>query len=140
MTFPDASACPGLRECGVDDGDEVLAALVDRCRRDHHGRVNGDASGYELSNGGVLLGAFGGGAAGTALAAGQHAAASQFESGSGAIEVLAGGRGGDVAWPVMIERATVRFRQHSEPQRWELRVTEVSRCRARELASGASSR
>lgn len=29
----------------------------------------------------------------------------------------------------MIERATVRFRQHGEPQRWELRVTEVFRCR-----------
>ena len=98
----------------MDDGDEVLAALIDRCRRDHLAWVNGDASGYDLSDGGVVLGAFGGAAAGAALAAGQRAAASQFESGSGTIEVLDGGRGGDVAWLVMIERATVRFRQHGD--------------------------
>ena len=110
-----------------------FAALIDRCRRDHHAWVNGDASGYHLSDGGVVLGAFGGAAGGAALAAGQQAAASHFVSGSGTIEVVDGGRGGDVAWLVMIERAIVRFRQRSEPQRWELRVM---RCFAVATSSG----
>ena len=33
----------------MDAGDEVVAALIDRCRRDHDAWVNGDASGYDMS-------------------------------------------------------------------------------------------
>ena len=78
-----------------------------------------------------MLGAFGGAASGPVLTAGQQAAASQFQSGSGTIEVLDGGRSGDIEPRlVMIERATVQFRQRRGSQRWELRVTEVFRRRS----------
>ena len=86
-------------------------------------------SGYEMSEGGVILGAFGGAVSGESLAAGQRLAASLFEFGTGTVEVLEGGRSGDLAWLVMIERATVRFRDHAETHPWELRVTEIYRRR-----------
>ena len=109
MTFADSSGLAlRLRECGMDEGDEVLSTLIERCRGDHHAWVNGDASGYDLADGGIVLGAFGGAAAGP---------------------VLDGGRSGDVARLVMIERATVQFRQRGGSHRWELRVTEVFRRR-----------
>lgn len=67
----------------MDHGDKTLAGLIDRCRRDHQAWINGDASGYEMSDDGVVLGPFGGAASGVLLTSGQQAAVRLFESGTG---------------------------------------------------------
>lgn len=56
---------------------------------------------------------------------GQRRVVKIFESGSGSVELLNGGVSGDLAWLVVIERATVKFSDHPEPVRWDLRVSEV---------------
>ena len=111
----------------METDEEVLAALTDRIRADHVAWVNGDCSGYEFSDEtSTILGAFGGAGVGAAVATpGQRRAVQQFESGTGDLEVLNGGVSSGVAWLVLIERASVKFRDRPEPVRWDLRVTEV---------------
>lgn len=122
--------------CTVTDAppahDPVLAALLERCRADHHRWINGDASGYQLPDDGTILGAVGGvGRGGAATAGIQQAVASQWQEGRGEVELVNGGVSGDVAWLAMVERAEVRFDDAvgagSGPHRWDLRVTEVFR-------------
>lgn len=110
--------------------DPVLSELLERCRRDHHAWINGDGAGYALPEDGTILGAIGGFSHGGHETAGrQRAVAGQWRKGSGTVEYLNGGRDGDVAWLVFVERAVVEFT--SEPdgaaRRWDLRVTEIFR-------------
>lgn len=113
----------------MDDASDVLEQLRARCRRDHLAWINGDASGYALPDDGTILGAVGGhgpGGAGTAEL--QQAVAAQWASGTGDIEFLNGGVGGDLAWLTLLERATVVFTADpGRERRWDLRVTEVFR-------------
>ena len=107
--------------------DDVLVQLRDRIAGDHAAWINGDSSGYEFHDEtSTILGAFGGAGVGaTEATPGQCRAVAQFKSGTGHVEVLNGAVTGDVAWLVLIESATVNFRGHVEPRRWDLRVTEV---------------
>jgi hypothetical protein len=107
--------------------DGPLAELVERITHDHVAWVNGDSSGYEFHDEtSTILGAFGGAGVGATMSTpGQRRAVSQFESGTGHVEFLNGGVAGDVAWVVLIEHATVKFKGHDQPRRWDLRVTEV---------------
>ena len=57
----------------------------------------------------------------------QLRSARQWESGHGDVEYVNGGVSGDLAWLVMLERATVKFAGESETRRWDLRVTEIFR-------------
>jgi ketosteroid isomerase-like protein len=108
--------------------DPVVAALLERCRRDHHAWINGDGSGYALPEDGTILGGIGGyGFGGPATTARQAAVARQWQSGTGEVELLNAAVGGDIAWLAMIERAQVTFDPAVGPQRWDLRVTEVFR-------------
>jgi hypothetical protein len=111
----------------VTDAD-VVAALFARCRDDHAAWINGDPSHYAIPEDGTLMGAFGGTArGGVRTSTGQQRASSLWESGEGDVELVSGGRAGDVVWLVMIERATVHFAGRAEPARWDLRVTELFR-------------
>jgi len=74
------------------------------------------------------MGAFGGTTRGGGMTATrQRVGNSRWESGTGTVELVAGGLSGEVAWLVMIERASVKFIDRAEPARWELRVTELFR-------------
>lgn len=74
------------------------------------------------------MGAFGGTALATSITTeGQRRAVAQFQSGSGSVELVQHGVWSEVAFLVMIERATVVFAGRTAPSRWELRVTEVFR-------------
>ena len=74
------------------------------------------------------MGAIGGqGLGGVQTAERQAAVARQWKSGTGEVELLNGGVSGDLAWLVMIERATVVFDEPRGEQRWDLRVTEFFR-------------
>ena len=115
---------------GMQTDEEVLALLKDRCRRDHAAWINGDATGYALPADGTIMGAVGGYSSGGPETAGrQSAVAAQWNSGTGSIEFVNGGRSGDLAWLAFIERARVRFSHDPEgaERRWDLRVTEVFR-------------
>ena len=105
----------------------VIDDLVERTPADHLAWINGDSSGYEFDDEtSTILGAFGGAGVGASVATpGQRRAVSMFESGTGTVELLHGGVSGEVAWLVAIERALVKFRDHDQPRRWDLRVTEV---------------
>jgi hypothetical protein len=92
----------------MDETNRVVEDLLAQCRRDHDAWINGDPSGYALPDG-------------------QRAAGKLWLSGAGDVELLDGGVSGAVAWLVMVERASVTFAGRSEPTRWELRVTELSR-------------
>lgn len=108
----------------------MLDQLRDRCRRDHAAWINGDAAGYALPEDGTIMGAVGGHSRGGAeTARRQRAVATQWKSGSGHVEFLNGGFGGDMAWLVFIERATVVFAGDPDDveRRWDLRVTEIFR-------------
>lgn len=111
-------------------GDDVLAELIETCRRDHRAWINGDASGYALPGDGTILGAVGGVAfGGPDTAERQQRVAEQWRRGTGDIEYLNGGVAGNIAWLAFIERGVVEFvgdRQGVE-HRWDLRVTEVFR-------------
>lgn len=112
----------------MDDLDPVLEELLNRCRRDHHGWINGDGSSYALPADGTILGAIGGLAFGGAeTATRQIAVATQWESGSGDVELVNGAVADDIAWLTFIERAVVTFRGDPATHRWDLRVTEVFR-------------
>lgn len=50
-----------------------------------------------------------------------------WESGSGDVELVAGGVRDGIAWLVMIERGSVKFVGREAPTRWDLRVTELFR-------------
>ena len=109
---------------------DVLEALVDRCRRDHHAWINGDASMYALPDDGSIMGAVGGFAlGGEATSARQRDVARQWRRGEGHVEFVNGSVAGDVAWLALIERATVEFAAEPDgsSRRWDLRVTEVFR-------------
>lgn len=109
--------------------NEVIDVLLARCRRDHVGWLNGDASGYEFTlDDSTIMGAFGGtGTDLAAMAAGQRRGVAQFQRGEGSVELVSGGVSGDIAWLVMIERGTVSFPDNAERSRWDLRVTELFR-------------
>jgi hypothetical protein len=110
------------------DDDDVVTGLLERCRRDHHAWINGDMSGYPLVRGSTIMGAFGGSATGESAARSDRSPFQNlWESGTGEIELVSGGTSGDLAWLIMIERASVKFAGHEEPHRWELRVTELFR-------------
>jgi ketosteroid isomerase-like protein len=116
--------------CGMDLSDEVVAALFERCRRDHAAWINGDMSGYTpLPDEATIMGAFGGSLTSEQAAARgvQSPFRSPFEHGSGDVELVSAGVSGDVAWLVMIERASVMFTGHEQSRRWELRATELFR-------------
>jgi hypothetical protein len=108
--------------------DPVIAELLTRCQRDHHAWINGDGSPYELPDDGSILGAVGGYSLGGAdTLHRQRAVARQWRSGTGSVELVNAGRGDDLAWLVMIERATVELVDEHERRRWDLRSTEIFR-------------
>ena len=113
----------------VNSDQDIVDALLQRCRRDHHAWINGDMSGYPLPPGATIMGAFGGSL--SADEGGEQGRRAPFrtlwEHGSGQVELVAGGVSGAVAWLVMIEQSTVKFAGHDEPRRWALRVTELFR-------------
>ena len=106
---------------------EVIDKLVAKIDADQSAWLNGDSGPYEFRDErSTILGPFGGASVGASVATpGQRRGVTQFESGSGTIEVLNSGVSGDAAWLVMIERCTVKFVGRAEPCRWELRVTEA---------------
>lgn len=108
--------------------DPVVAELLERCRRDHHAWINGDGAPYELPDDGSILGAVGGySLGGPDTLQRQRAVARQWRSGTGSVELVNAGRSDDLAWLVMIERATVELVDEHEPRRWDLRSTEIFR-------------
>ena len=122
-----AHAAIACHDRAVDD-DAVIAALLDRCRKDHAAWINGDGSGYALPDDGTIMGAIGGySSGGPDTAARQAAVARQWRSGRGEVELLNAGVSGDLAWLALIERAVVVFDPEVGEQRWDLRVTEVFR-------------
>jgi hypothetical protein len=118
--------------CGVDADQDIIEALLERCRQDHAAWINGDMSGYSLPSGATIMGAFGGSlTTHEAAQRGRQAPfRTPFEQGSGEIELVAGGVSGTLAWLVMVERSSVRFMGYDKPRRWELRVTELFRLEA----------
>lgn len=111
-----------------DPDDATLEELLQRCRADHAAWINGDGRPYELPADGSILGAVGGvGRGGPETLARQVAVAEQWLHGDGQVELVNGGVDHDLAWLVMIERASVRIAGESEDRRWDLRVTEVFR-------------
>jgi hypothetical protein len=108
--------------------DDLLQELLQRCRHDHAAWINGDGSPYALPDDGTIMGAVGGYSfGGPDTTARQAAVASQWKSGTGEVELINGGATDDVAWLVMIERASVVLDPDVGEQRWDLRVTEVFR-------------
>lgn len=108
----------------------VLIELLEQCRRDHAAWINGDGSSYALPEDGTILGAVGGySRGGRDTSERQKGVAAQWRSGTGDVELVNGGVSGDVAWLVMIERATVSFTSDiaGTERRWDLRVTEIFR-------------
>jgi ketosteroid isomerase-like protein len=110
----------------MNDAD-IIEEILERCRRDHHRWLNGDAGGYEFDGeDATLMGGFGGLIVGAAMSTPrQRNAALQFEAGEGEIELVRAGVSGDLAWLVMIERGRVHFRDTDGTTPWELRVTEL---------------
>jgi hypothetical protein len=110
----------------VDNDDEVIALLLERCRRDHAAWINGDGSGYALPADGTIMGAVGGFShGGPETAERQAAVARQWRSGHGHVELVNAGVSPEVAWLALIERAVVILDPEVGEQRWDLRVTEV---------------
>ena len=110
------------------DDDEVIALLLERCRRDHAAWINGDGSGYALPQDGTIMRAVGGFSyGGPETADRQVAAARQWQSGRGEVELINAGVSPELAWLAMIERAVVVLDPQLGEQRWDLRVTEVFR-------------
>jgi len=110
------------------DDDEVIALLLERCRRDHAAWINGDGSGYALPHDGTIMGAVGGVSHGGAETADRQAAvARQWKSGRGEVELVNAGVSRELAWLALIERAVVVLDPQVGEQRWDLRVTEVFR-------------
>ena len=57
----------------------------------------------------------------------QRAVARRWRSGTGSVELVNAGRSDDLAWLVMIERATVALTDEREPRSWAVRSTEIFR-------------
>lgn len=112
----------------MDTDDEVIALLLETCRRDHAGWINGDGSGYALPQDGTIMGAVGGYSfGGSETAERQVAVARQWKSGRGEVELINAGVSTELAWLALIERAVVVLDPDVGEQRWDLRVTEVFR-------------
>ena len=113
----------------MNSSSPVLEELLARCRRDHHAWINGDGSPYALPDEGSIMGALGGAfRGGRDTLERQLRSARQWQSGHGDVELVNGGVAGDLAWLVMLERATVSFSEQPEEScRWDLRVTEIFR-------------
>jgi ketosteroid isomerase-like protein len=110
--------------------DPSLGQLLERCRRDHLAWINGDGSPYELPDDGTILGAVGGySRGGPETGERQRALAARWRRGTGTIEFLDAGIGGDLAWLTFIERGSVELDTDPEgsERRWDLRVTEIFR-------------
>ena len=110
--------------------DDTVQELLARCERDHLAWINGDGSSYAMPEDGTIFGALGGWLRGGPDAEErQRVASRQWASGTGSLELCAGGVNGDIAWLVMIERGQVRFADDAggDEQRWDLRVTELFR-------------
>ena len=123
-----AERVPSGQYVRVDEPENVVEQLLARCRRDHALWINGDPSGYVLPEDGTLMGALGGSTRGGGFTANlQGKANSMWESGSGEVELVAGGVRDGIAWLVMIERGSVKFVGRDTPTRWDLRVTELFR-------------
>ena len=118
-----------MRAVNSDQG--IVEALLERCRRDHTAWINGDMSGYSLPPGATIMGALCGSLTSDEAAERRRGAfRTPWEHGTGAVELVAGGVSGTLAWLVMVERASVKFAGYDEPRRWELRVTELFRLEA----------
>ena len=103
--FSPPVSSPAGQSVLVDPTEDVIEQLLARCRRDHAAWINGDASGYVLPDDASLMGAMGGTSrGGERMAQRQRYASSMWESGSGDVELVAGGVHADVAWLVMIEQ------------------------------------
>ena len=112
----------------MDETNRVVEDLLAQCRRDHDAWINGHQSGYPFPEGTTIMGAFGGVArGGPPVTERQPGARNLWLSGTGDVELIDGGVSGEVAWLVMVERASVTFADRSEPTRWDLRVTELFR-------------
>jgi hypothetical protein len=112
----------------VDNDDEVIAQLLERCRRDHAAWISGDGTGYALPQDGTIMGAVGGFSfGGSETAERQAAVARQWKSGHGHVELINAGVSTGLAWLALIERAVVVLDSAVGEQRWDLRVTEVFR-------------
>jgi hypothetical protein len=111
---------------GMDETTPILEDLLAQCRRDHEAWINGDQSGYAFPEGATLMGAFGGsGHTKPMTEEQQRIFGALWQSGTGDVELIDGGVSEDIAWLVMVERASVRFRDRNETERWDLRVTEL---------------
>jgi hypothetical protein len=112
----------------MDETPRIVEQLLERCRRDHLAWINGDPSGYSFSDGATLMSPFGaGGRTRPMTAEQQRVFGDLWQSGTGDVELIDGGVSGDVAWLVMIERGSVVFRDRTDAERWDLRVTELFR-------------
>jgi hypothetical protein len=112
----------------MDETHPVVEQLLERCRRDHLAWINGDPSGYSFPEGATLMSPFGGaGRTRPMTVEQQRAFGGLWQSGTGDVELIDGGASGDVAWLVMVERGSVRFRDREDVERWDLRVTELFR-------------
>jgi hypothetical protein len=104
----------------------VVEQLYERCRRDHLAWINGDPSGYSFPDGATLMSPFGGGGRTRPMSEEQQRAfGGLWQWGTGDVELIDGGASGDVAWLVMVEHGSVRFRDRADVGRWDLRVTEI---------------
>jgi hypothetical protein len=114
------------------DPQETIRELLERCRRDHHAFINGDATAYAMPSGGTMMPSCGGvGRSGPMLDYIQSEARGMCEWGVGEVELIEAGISGVVAWLVLVEDAEVRFAGRDAPMRWRLRVTELFRRNAR---------
>jgi hypothetical protein len=112
----------------VNEPEITIESLLAVCRRDHAAWINGDPSGYVLPENATLMAAMGAtGRGGLRTGQRQREGNSNWESGSGEVELVDGGVREDIAWLVMLERAQVKFVGRAEPARWDLRVTELFR-------------
>jgi hypothetical protein len=112
----------------MNETNRVVQSLFEGCRRDHASWVNGDPSGYALPENATLMGAFGGTTlGGRKTAHRQRARNSMWETGTGEVELVAGGVSDGIAWLVMVEHASVMFTGRPDESRWDLRVNELFR-------------
>jgi ketosteroid isomerase-like protein len=113
--------------------DEDVAALLRALETEQRAWIAGKFNtgfGFEQADDMTIFGPFGGPPPRmppAELAARQSRAATQFEDGSGSLEIVNTIVSSDVAILVLIERSAVRLTGHDEAQPWVLRTTSVFR-------------